>query len=120
MALVLSKDDIQDAIDACIELAGDVNKALMPSGKSEFAAKTTVLLQEMLKSSGYEISRRRFLQKHWGDVDAFDLDRIVETLINAQWLDTRKDGKDTFYKLREIAVEQYLHLSQKAERAEQR
>jgi len=118
LALVLDKSDIQDAIDACIELAGDVNKALMPSGKSEFANKTTVFLQEMLKSPEYEVSRRRFLQKHWGDVDAFDLDRIVETLINAQWLDTRKDGKDTHYKLRATAVEQYLHISQKAESAQ--
>jgi hypothetical protein len=114
-ALVLDKSDVQDAIDSCIELAGDVNKALMPSGKSEFAAKTTVFLQEMLRSERYEISRRKFLQKHWGDVDAFDLDRIVETMINAQWLNVRKDGKDTFYQLTDVAAEQYLHISQKRE-----
>ena len=117
MALVLSKDDISDAIDACIELAGDVNKALMPSGKSDMAHKTTVLLQEMLKAESYELSRKKFLQMHWGDVDAFDLDRIVETMIAANWLDIRKDSRDTFYKLRDNAVEQYLHISHKTERA---
>jgi hypothetical protein len=115
LQLVLDKNDIQDAIDSCIELAGDVNKALMPGGKSEFAQKTVVFLQELLKTEGHKISRRRFLQKHWGDVDAFDLDRIVETLIQNHAITVTKPGKDVMYQLTDATIEAYLHLKKAEE-----
>jgi hypothetical protein len=108
--LILEKEDIEEAVRECLELAGNVNRALMPVGKSEFADKTATFLQELLNAEGYEVSRHRILQKHWGELDAFDLDRIIETLSSARAIDMRKEGKTVYYKLTEKAIRMYLQF----------
>ena len=113
--LILNKDDIEDAVEACNELAGNVNRAMLPSGSSAFADQTATILQELLNTPGHELSRRRILQKFWGDLDAFDLDRIKETLIQKDAVDIRRCGKDEFYKLKRWVVEKYLNFAKETE-----
>lgn len=111
--LIIEAEDVKEAIAECLELAGNVNRAIMPTGKSEFSEKTATFLQELLNAPpDYEVVRHRILQKHWNELDSFDLDRIVETLINARSVEVRKDGKTTYYKLTPFAVEMYLQFKE--------
>lgn len=110
--LIIEGEDVSEAIAECMELAGNVNRAMMPVGKSDFADKTATFLQELLNTEGYEVARHRILQKHWGELDAFDLDRIVETLIQNRGIEVRRDGKSVWYKLTEQSINMYTKFQE--------
>jgi len=113
--LILSREDIEDAVEACNELAGNVNRAILPGGTSAFSDQTATILKELLNTDGHELSRRRILQKFWGDLDAFDLDRIKETLIQKDAVEIRRCGKDEFLKLKPWVVQKYLNFAKEEE-----
>lgn len=106
--LVFLPDDIDEAIEACNELAGNVNRAIMPSGKQAYAEQTALILQELLNAPGYTLNKRQVLQRLWGDLDAFDLDRIKETLMQKDAIDVRREGKAEHFTLKPWVVQQYL------------
>lgn len=105
--LIIEQADMDEAINACVELAGNVGRSIMPAGKSAFASQTNLVLQELITAYPGEASRHKLLQKHYGEFDAFDLDRIIETLLNAHAVKVRKDGKNTYYKLSDDAFQQF-------------
>jgi hypothetical protein len=105
--LRLTKDEIEEAISACLDLAGDLNRAIMPTGKSAFSEQTNIVLNEMINAPDNEISRQRLLQKHYGDLDAFDLDRIIETLVQTDAIEIRRENSKPHYKLKEWALNEY-------------
>lgn len=108
--LIIEEEDIREAITECMNLAGNVYKSMMPAGNSEFAEKTATVLQELLNSENYEQSRHKILQKHWGSVDMFDLDRVIETMQGARWVECRNDGKTRWYKLTKVALDIYVNF----------
>lgn len=109
LTLVLEKDDIVEAIRECMELAGNVNRTIMSfSGTSDMKEKTSALLQLLLNAEDFEAPRHKILQKCWGSLDAFDLDRVVESLTEARALTQRRNGKAIYYKLTERAIQIFL------------
>lgn len=112
--LILEREDIAEAITESVELAGNVNRTMMPVGQSEFAKKTATFLQDLLNSDGYENTRHRILAKNWGEIDAFDLDRVVETMLSAEAITQRRNGKNTYYKLTDKSVRLYVNFEAEA------
>jgi hypothetical protein len=114
--LILEAEDINEAIEESMDLAGNVNRTMMPVGKGEFAEKTAVFLQELLSVPSHEVARHKILQKHWGELDAFDLDRIVETLIQNKAIDVNRNGHGSksvvTYKLTKSSLDIYLKFQQ--------
>lgn len=109
--LIIEEEDVREAITECLNLAGNVYKSMMPAGSSEFAEKTSVVLQELLNCAPtYEQSRHKILQKHWGSIDMFDLDRVIETLQTSRAIECRNDGKTRYYKLTQYALDIYVNF----------
>jgi hypothetical protein len=106
--LIITKDHINEAINACLECIANLKKMSMPSGKAPMARQTGLLLSELVKSPNQEISKLKFLQKYWGEVDAFDLERIVDTMQQANYITIKKDKGDLIYKLSQAAYQQYI------------
>ena len=105
--LILDKETMEEAISSCLDIASDLNRAIMPAGKSEISGKMVAILQDLINRNGEEVKRRILLTKFYGEVSYQDLDMIIENLKNAQVLETRRHGKDVYYALTQDALDQY-------------
>lgn len=108
----LELPDIEEAIRACMDFVPGAKRiAIGQTGTSISAPGTAVLLRELIVNPEHEISRTRALQKHWANFDAFELDRIAESLFaqNAIKIQLRtEDGKkEQYYVLNPKVLEKY-------------
>lgn len=106
--LIISKEDMDQAIHVCLEVLPGAKRAVMGSGKSVLGPVTAIFLNALVKAENYTISRRKVLQGYWGDMDVIDLDRIVETAKQAGMIKEERHGTECFYILSDMAVEKYL------------
>jgi hypothetical protein len=100
LSMELKREDIEEAIAACITLVTNVDTVLEGAGgKSEIAQPQAQVLQALLKAPDHEMNRIKILQKLFGDVDTFVLNRVIETLVDAKAVVAETRGGQTFYKL---------------------
>jgi hypothetical protein len=109
MCLALARDltmeiqpqDIDKAIEVCTTLLTHVDKVMQGSGgKSEIAQEQAMVLQLLIKAPPeYELTRQKVLQKLFGDVDSFVLNRVIETLTEAKAVTATTRGGHIYYKL---------------------
>lgn len=81
--LILTKDDVQEAIVACQDFVPGARKVAMTSGgKSASAPGTAVFIRELLgrAETKYGMSRIAMGQKHWQYFSMPELDQIAESL----------------------------------------
>jgi hypothetical protein len=76
--------DERHMIEAINNLTGDAVRVAESistgKGKSELAVKTKIFLDELIAAPEYRLSREEMLRRRFKDFDAYELDRIVETL----------------------------------------
>lgn len=77
----------------------------MGAGKSPLAAQTKLVLQELIDRPDHKVERSKILSKYWGELDAFDLDRIIETLAASGAITVSPNRKT--YILTQSTLEQY-------------
>lgn len=106
-------EDIQEAIDLSVQLIRNAKRLIAGAGKSQMAPQTAIVLQELLAAKDLKVDRMRLLQKHWGDFDASELDRVIETFINAGAVTLTKEGGRTYINLNPKIAEQYRTLKKK-------
>lgn len=109
--LVMKEDHLLEAIQRCIVCYGAVQRMTMGSGKSQMAEQTAIILKDLLGRPTHEIQRSKLLQKYWGHFDAFDLDRIVENLLQMKAITQRRNGNDWVYRLTEKTVLAYTQIN---------
>lgn len=91
LSLVVNKRDIQEAIEKCVELLPNYETFAMQIGKSTEAMSGSILLDAMWANGG-SITRSAFLAEHWGDVSNEVLDKVINTLENAQYIGRSFNG----------------------------
>lgn len=96
--LVLEESDIISAISTC----GKFEKAAKSitsghGGTSEFGPKIKMVMERLVEADGKAVKRSYLLTKHYEDMDAFDLDRVMVTLIQSGAAMERVVGKDQLY-----------------------
>jgi hypothetical protein len=98
--LELQAVDMDTAINACTTLITHVEKILQGAGgKSEVAEHQAMVLQVLIKAPDHELTRQKVLQRLFGDVDSFVLNRVIETLTEARAVDAQTRGGNIYYKL---------------------
>ena len=105
--LIIHKKHLEESIEECLRCTGGMKQVTMGQGKSSLALATKLVLQELIRRPDHRIDRQKVLQKFWGQFDAFDLDRIAETLEGAGAITIQKAGKQTVYALKSSTLEQY-------------
>lgn len=108
--LVLYPKELEQSIEICTTLTHNVRRALFGAGKNLLAQGTKLLLEDLLKAEKNTVSRIKTLQKHWGDLDAFDLDKIQVTLLSANMITMESDKNDIYYTLTPEFLEQYKSM----------
>lgn len=85
--LILTDEDIKEAIESCMALGVTAKRITSGTGQSNQAAQTKAVLEIVLRTEGFKISRKDLLMRGFGDFDSIELDRIVETLTQAGFLE---------------------------------
>lgn len=113
--LVINESHMTEAIN---NLTGDAVRVAegigQAKGKSDLAAKTKILLDELLSSPEYRLSREELLKRRFKDFDAYELDRIIETLSQAGAIEIKR-GTDSlvYYNLAAKYVTQIERLTRR-------
>ena len=105
--LIIHKLHMEEAMEESLKCTGGMKQITMGQGKSTLAYATKLVLQELIRRPDHRIDRQKILQKFWGQFDAFDLDRIAETLEGAGAVSIQRVGKTITYVLKPSTLEQY-------------
>lgn len=106
-SLVLKESNVIEAIRVSTDCINGMNQVTMGGGKANLAGQTKIVMRELLMAKGNSIDRQKLLQKHWGEFDSFDLDRIIETLLGADAISVMPNGKKMTYVMKQSAVDMY-------------
>lgn len=98
-------EDIENAIKVCQAPFANVNKTVAGQGKSAFSPQIKLVLNELTDADNHEVERSKLLRDNYGGIDAPDLDRVIDTLLQAGGINQEVRGGKIYYKLTEQAVE---------------
>lgn len=104
-ALRIQKKHIEESIEECISLMPNYSQLTMSSGKSPLSEVGSILINEIYESQDHAITKKKLLQRNWMHFDAETLDKIINTLITAGFVDQMQDGNDVVYKLTKVCIE---------------
>lgn len=108
--LVLLKDEIEEATDECLSCVAGMKKVFLGSGEHSLAKPTAMILKMLIIHPEHKLSRKRMLTDLYGTADAYDLDRIIDTLSQSGAIDSYQNGKDIFYVMKNEIVSQYSRI----------
>lgn len=108
--LVLLKDEIEEAIEECLNCTAGMKKVFLGSGEHSLAKPTAMVLKMLIINPEHKLSRKRLLTELYGTADAYDLDRIIDTLSQSGAIDSYQNGKDVYYIMKNEIVNQYSRI----------
>lgn len=111
--LIIHKRHIDKAIELCIGFAINTKRVVQGQGKSEFAVKNKIFLDYLLSQDNFQVLRRRVLSAKFGDIDAIDLDKIVDTLTQAGILESLSTSEGPVYRLTAQYGKQFKEFAEK-------
>jgi hypothetical protein len=106
--LVIKESHILESISVCTDCIGGMKQVTMGGGRSNLASQTKIVMRELLMAKDHQVSRKDLLARYWSEFTDFDLDRIAETLLSADAIETIGQGKHIIYKMKKSALEVYL------------
>lgn len=99
---IITEGHTEKAIELCTGFVINTRLVIQGKGKSENANKNKILIDYLLSQPEYTAARRKILSAKYGDIDAIDLNNIVDTLSQAGFIEQSDRGKEgTFYSLSE-------------------
>lgn len=106
--LVFLKDDIDEAIFRCQECQTGMRKVFLGSGEHSLARATAHVLRILITRPNHMISRGKLLTQLFGEADVVDLDRIIDTLVQAGAVECIKQGmEEMVYKMSDETVSKF-------------
>jgi len=103
--MFIEEDDVADAIIACSQLSNTARQVAGMQGNSQSSGALKQFLVIMFSAPSYELTRKKVLQKGFGDFDAAELDRVIESLSQTGFVVQLTGGKEIRYKLTKTAVD---------------
>ena len=110
--LTLRAEDVQEAIDAVLNLTINTKRIASGSGKHPLAQVTNQVVFYLARAPECSLTRQRILEKGEGDFDSVDLDRIEQNLVERGVIQVKKNGPHTVYKLAPKVVDSLKKLHQ--------
>lgn len=104
--LVVTKENVDQAINECMDLVPNYTRFVMAAGKSSLAEIATVILSALNESSGKAMPRKIILQRFWNILDqgAETLDKLVTTLEQGGMIQSIMEDGGITYKMTEKCV----------------
>ena len=114
---VINELDITEAISKVTGLIYSNKITTSGRGLDPAAGQTQIILNILLRSENNELTRKRMLSQGHGNFDSYQLDKIVETLIEMGWVERDRYGNDWMLKLKGEPLENYLKWKKAQEKA---
>ena len=106
--LYITRDHTERAIELCTGFIINTKLVVSGKGKSENANKNKILIDYLLSQPGYAAERRKILSAKYGDLDAIDLNNVVDTLSQAGIIEQSADIKGApIYRISDKFAEQF-------------
>lgn len=105
--LIIKEHHVKEAIQEVEICQPGLKVVTMGAGSQTMAGQTALLLKEFLRKPENKMTRKQILNKFWGELDALDLDRIMETLIQSGAVNASNPGGVVTYQMTKSAVEAY-------------
>lgn len=105
--LTITAKHMQEALDTCVLVGTNVSKITMGGGRSKLAPQQAAVLQFLLQAPNGKATRMQILRKLYGDVDAFELDQIVQTLTQAGGVTSATIANEVHYTMSPGWIKQY-------------
>jgi hypothetical protein len=103
--MVIEDEDIEEAIAACSSLSNTARQVAGMQGQSSVSGMLKSFLMVMFQAPEYQLTRKKVLQKGFGEFDSSELDKIVETLSQTGFVVQSSGGKEITYKLTKGCVD---------------
>ncbi len=97
--LIITKEDIEEAIDMCELLTSHAIKSSEGTGQGELGRLIKMVLAEMMDAEDYSVTKVRLLRKFYGEFDASVLTKIIDHCLQSKWITENLRANETFYML---------------------
>ena len=82
--LIIHKEDLEEAIEKCMELTIESKRLTEGKGKSELAEGAKLVMRTLIRAEGHKVKKSKILSLNYGAFDIYELDRIIQTLETAE------------------------------------
>jgi hypothetical protein len=93
LSLVISKEDIEQAIMEVTSLRPNYEAYAMSSGRSEKAGASAFIVGLFWEAPDHKLHKSEILFKHWNEVSSEELDGILTTFLNANVIEISPNGR---------------------------
>jgi len=105
--LVITESDLEEATWRCMDTIIGMKKVFLGSGEHSLAKPTAHVLRILVTKPEHKISRLKLLQALYGEADAIDLDRIIDTFNQSGFIDLLNVNGEIWYQLKIEVVNQF-------------
>lgn len=116
----IRQPDIEQAIEKVVSLIYANKRTTEGRGNDPLAANTKIVLDILLAESEQMATRKRILQRGWGNFNSFTFDQIAENLMEMGWVKRKRVGNgkniDWEYTLSGEPLESYKRFLQSKEK----
>lgn len=106
-SLVISEDDMFQAIELCQRLVGNVRKHTLTQGsKQSFAEQKNLIITELMTRDTHSISQEQLLKKFWMHFNIDQLTMIMESFETAKLILTQSVGNKIVYQMPEVRFQE--------------
>lgn len=117
--LIITKNDLDEATDKCIEIIPNYTTYSMSSGSNDTNKVGQYFLPEIWESENHEISRKLFLRKYFHEIDSDTLDNFITTVREAGIIDeVIKTAGEIYYKLTAAGIGRFRSKLEALEESE--
>lgn len=100
--LVISIEDMIQAISACQRLVGNIRRQTLSQGsKQNFAEQKTLIIEELMTRETHEISQEQLLKKYWMHFNIDQLTIIMQSFDLAKLIMTESIANKIIYRMPE-------------------
>ena len=108
--LILERSDIEQAIDKCLECTTGMKRVFLAHGEHSLAKPTMKVLKILIVAKEHQKLRKSLLSELYGEADAMDLDRIIDTLTQAGAIESINTPNGVLYKMPDKIAERYVNF----------
>lgn len=109
--LIITANEVEDAMNICLPLVDSSLDMSRQTGKSKYKSQTALVVQTLIKSPSYMITRRKLIKDNMGEFTHRDLDEILETLIQGDYIELTNINEERGYKLTDRCIEELSRLN---------
>lgn len=111
--LLITETHLNRSIELCTGFTTNVKRITAGHGKGDSAEKYRIFLDYLLSQPQYSVKRAKVLSAKYGHIDAIDLDRLVDTMVQAGILEISGSGGNTIYKIADEYAKQFSNVEKK-------